>query len=86
MKKYLSIILVALFFFSVIGLSLHHHEDGHVHDDCPVCVVASHHQTVKTAIINGVPPTIAVFALSVLIAAHIPTVFYKNLNARAPPF
>lgn len=86
MKKQLTIILAALFLFTGIALSLHHHDDGNIHDDCPVCVVASHHQTVKTTIVNGAPLIAVVFVLSVLIAIHIPNVFYRNSNARAPPF
>ncbi|MBL0224843.1 MAG: DUF2946 family protein [Geobacteraceae bacterium] len=38
-----SLALTLLLVFSILSGSLHHHDDGQDHRDCPVCVAAHHH-------------------------------------------
>lgn len=85
MKKQLAILLAALFLFVGMGLSFHHHEDGHVHDDCPVCVVATHQQSAKTALASSAPVITLLFLISVFSSIYIPASFQTHKQVRAPP-
>ena len=86
MKKQLAILLTVLFLFVGIGLSFHHHEDGYVHDDCPVCVVATHQQSVKTTGASWAPVISLIFVFSIFSSVHIPVFFQTYKQVRAPPF
>ncbi|OGP21601.1 MAG: hypothetical protein A2054_09175 [Deltaproteobacteria bacterium GWA2_55_10] len=86
MKKHLVILLAAFFLFTGLGASLHHHDDGHVHDDCPVCVVAAHHQSVKTAAAVWAPVISFISVLFVSSPTYIPAAFQTSKKVRAPPF
>lgn len=86
MKKQLAILLAALFLFVGIGLSFHHHEDGYVHDDCPVCVVAAHQQSVKTALASSAPVISLLFVISIFSLVQVPANFQTLKKVRAPPF
>lgn len=86
MKKQLAILLAALFLLVGIGLSFHHHEDGHVHNDCPVCVVATHHQSVENAIASSAPIITLLFFIFVFASPYIPINFQTLKKVRAPPF
>jgi len=49
MTKRINIFLIALFFFfSILAISFHHHEDSLFHEDCPLCVAGLH----NTSFIN----------------------------------
>lgn len=86
MKKRFAILLAVLFLFAGIGLSLHQHDDGHVHDDCLVCVVAAHHQSVKTGSASWAPIISFVFVFSIFSSVYVPVFFQTHKKARAPPF
>lgn len=87
MKKHLAILFAALFLFICIGLSFHHHEDGQVQDDCPVCVIASHHQSIKTDADAWVPViSFLIYVLFVSAPIFIPADFQTGKKVRAPPF
>ncbi len=86
MKKQVSIFLLILVLFSVIGFSFHRHEDGFLHDDCPECVTASHCQYVTS---DGNPDIQRNEAVVEVISASFPSEsleqFASNLTVRAPP-
>jgi hypothetical protein len=43
MTKRINIFLIAcFFFFSILAISFHHHEDALFHEDCPLCAVGLH--------------------------------------------
>ena len=39
----LAFIFLILFIAATLATALHHHDDGDVHHDCPVCVAGHHH-------------------------------------------
>ena len=86
MRKFLSSVVIILVLFSGIGISLHHHDDGLPHDDCPTCVTASHRQSITS---DRSPEVKSHDVL--LVTIHLPGIpadsspFTANLNVRSPP-
>jgi hypothetical protein len=67
--------------------SIHHHDDGQDHDDCPVCVAALHHSAdtaFPSPVLLSVPQVSATF-----FQPFIPKTFTTRLllapRDRAPP-
>jgi hypothetical protein len=86
MRKRLALFLAVILLFAGIGLSLHHHNDGYVHEDCPVCVVATHHLSLKTDAVPWAQAISLIFVLSIPYSALAPELFQTRKNVRSPPF
>ena len=41
--RFTALILALLLFSATLVESLHHHDDGDDHADCPICIAALHH-------------------------------------------
>ncbi|WKZ33060.1 MAG: hypothetical protein QY316_01235 [Thermodesulfobacteriota bacterium] len=85
MRRQLLIILAAVFLFTGVGLSIHHHEDGAVHKDCQVCAVASHHQSVTPSSASWAPALSVLFVLSTAFFIYRPAQIQSRKRVRAPP-
>jgi len=85
MRKKLSVLLSLLLFFSVIGASLHHHDDGFVHHGCHVCKFSSSYH-VSTG--HESPGQAAYSSSSPLLpeeTAQAPFIPVTGFSSRAPP-
>ena len=85
--RLVALILSLLLFSATLVESLHHHDDGQDHADCPICVAALHHSA-DTALL---PPVLLALPeiTPTLFPAFIPrTVSVRSFYApgnRAPP-
>jgi len=82
-KTYISII----FLLSIFLISFHHHNDGKIHQDCPICII-------QTNITNTDIPqdNIYIVALNISSEAILSNLFLgyryrfvNSFNSRAPP-
>ncbi|MBE7414424.1 MAG: hypothetical protein HS130_03990 [Deltaproteobacteria bacterium] len=85
MRRQLIIILAAVFLFTGVGLSFHHHEDGHLHEDCQVCAVASHQKSVTPSSVSWTPELSVLFVLSTAFFICRPFQIQSRKKTRAPP-
>ncbi|MDA8308878.1 MAG: hypothetical protein M0Z81_18920 [Deltaproteobacteria bacterium] len=86
-SKKLAFICLLLFLLTIVTVTLHHHHDGCLHDDCPICLTA--------VAIAGASVGFAFFTYAVFIVASMlepfdappcyngPTLYHPP--TRAPP-
>jgi len=81
-----ALVLTLLLAFSVLSGSLHHHDDGQAHHDCPVCVAAHHQPALAPHAPAYEPPLPEITATSYYSAFSC---FFSALritsHSRAPP-
>ncbi|MBI1920594.1 MAG: DUF2946 domain-containing protein [Geobacter sp.] len=87
MNKRLSLLFVIIFLLSTLVESLHFHDDGNDHSDCPVCVAAHNQQSDSacTPPALHVPLEVAETPYSRPIPAVVTKLFFTPANNRAPP-
>ena len=83
-RKFSSVLLVA-FGLALIVSVFHHHEDGQIHDTCPLCVYIAHH---SDAVLQEAPPVLlSPSHLFLSLESHFPfpSTFHYPWPIRAPP-
>ena len=83
-RKFASVLLVA-FSLALLVSVFHHHEDGRVHDSCPLCVCIAHHSIV---VLQDDQPVILLYG-NILVSSEnsftLPQILHVQSLIRAPP-
>ena len=86
-KRYIqaSWIILPLFILGIGIIAFHHHDDGEVHEDCPICMAVAHTNAIPS-IIAFAPPLQVHYseALPEYISFHV-SLILTSADPRAPP-
>ena len=85
--RLVALILSLLLFSATLVESLHHHDDGQDHADCPICVAALHHSAdtaLPAPVLLALPESAPTLFLALVPGSVSIRSFYAAGN-RAPP-